>query len=71
MKNPFEAYGKRFSENKFFQKMSRHARDIGLKVVYTALLLFYAYRRSETPTWAKSIVIGVLGYLLSPFDAIS
>ena len=70
MKNPFEKYGKQFSENKFWQKMRRHARDIGIKVVYAALLLFYAYRRKETPVWARSIILGVLGYLLAPFDAI-
>jgi len=38
--------------------------------VYTALLLFYAFRRKETPTWAKNIIIGVLGYLISPIDFI-
>ena len=41
-----------------------------MKTVYSALLLFYAYRRKETPTWAKSIVLGTLGYLISPFDAL-
>ena len=34
------------------------------------MLLFYAYRRKETPTWAKSIVLGTLGYLIAPFDAL-
>ncbi len=39
-----------------------------MKTVYTALLLFYAYRRPETPLWAKNIVIGALGYLIAPID---
>ena len=42
----------------------------GTKGVYSALLLFYAYRRKETPAWAKSIILGALGYLLTPIDAI-
>lgn len=42
----------------------------GIKVIYTALLLYYAFRRPDLPGWAKTIIIGALGYLLSPFDAI-
>lgn len=70
MKDKFEKYRKDFSDEAFWQKLRRYARQAGLKAVYTALLLFYAYRRKETPTWAKSIVIGVLGYFLSPIDII-
>lgn len=32
------------------------------------MLLFYAFKRKETPTWAKNIIIGVLGYLIAPID---
>ena len=35
-----------------------------------ALLLYYAYRRRDTPLWAKNIVLGTLGYFLSPIDII-
>lgn len=31
-------------------------------------MLFYAYKRKDTPVWAKNIVLGVLGYFLSPID---
>ena len=41
-----------------------------MKVVYSALLLFYAFRRKETPLWAKNIIMGTLGYFLSPIDMI-
>jgi len=70
MANPFKKYSERFSESFFWKTLSRYARKIGLKTVYTALLLFYAYRQPETPGWAKNIILGTLGYLLSPFDAI-
>lgn len=43
---------------------------VGVKITYTAMLLFYAYNRSETPRWAKNIILGSLTYLLSPIDAI-
>ena len=70
MKDQLNRYKKAFSEHRFWKMLQERARQAGIKTVYTALLLFYAYRRKETPTWAKSIVLGVLGYLVAPFDAI-
>ena len=63
-------YKKQYSDEKFWQKMTRYAKAAGVKVVYSALLLFYAYRRKETPSWAKHIILGTLGYLIAPIDAI-
>lgn len=70
MKNPFKPYIRHFSENKFWKKISNFANQAGIKTVYAALLLFFAYRRKETPAWARRIVLGTLGYLISPFDAL-
>jgi uncharacterized membrane protein YkvA (DUF1232 family) len=70
MKNPFEKYTSLFTENILLKKIQQFAKQAGLKVVYSALLLYYAYRRSDTPIWAKRIIIGVLGYFISPFDAL-
>ena len=70
MKNPFEKYTSKFSENKLWKKLTSFAKQAGVKTVYSALLLFYAYRRKETPYWAKNIVLGTLGYFLAPIDAI-
>lgn len=70
MKNLFDKYGKLFSEDGLWTKIKNYAKKAGLKTVYTCLLLFYAYRRSETPSWAKNIIIGTLGYFLAPIDAI-
>ena len=70
MKNPFEKYARQFTENRLLNKIQHFAKQAGLKVVYSVLLLFYAYRRSDTPIWAKRIIIGVLGYFIMPFDAL-
>lgn len=43
---------------------------VGVKITYSAMLLFYAYNRTATPKWAKNIILGSLAYLLSPVDAI-
>ncbi|MEP7324234.1 MAG: DUF1232 domain-containing protein, partial [Saprospiraceae bacterium] len=42
----------------------------GLKLLYTTLLLYYAFRRSDLPVWARTIIFGAIGYLLSPIDSI-
>jgi len=70
MKNPFKQYKKSFSETKLWTKLTKYAKQAGLKLVYSALLLFFAYRRKDTPSWAKNIIIGVLGYFLAPIDLI-
>lgn len=53
-----------------WRKLLKHSKAIGQKTIYTVLLMFYAFRRTETPRYAKGIIIGTLGYFLSPFDAI-
>ena len=70
MKNPFKKYKAVFSIGLFWKKLSKYAKRLGVKTVYTILLLFYAYKRKDTPSWAKNIVLGTLGYFLSPIDAI-
>ena len=70
MKKVIEKYKGRFSEIKLWSKLKRFARQAGVKTVYTVLLLFYAYKRKDTPGWAKKLIIGVLGYFLAPIDAI-
>jgi len=70
MKEVFKKYSSLFSEGKMWQKLKKQAKQAGLKTVYSALLLFYAYQRKDTPSWAKNIVLGVLGYFIAPLDAI-
>lgn len=63
-----DQYRKAFSEFDFWNKLKRFATNAGVKVVYSALILYFAYRRSETPGWAKRLIVGVLGYLVTPID---
>lgn len=62
------AYKKKFSENQLQDLLLSKAGILGSKLIYSALLMFYAYKRSETPIWAKNIILGSLGYLISPID---
>ena len=70
MENPLKKYNSSFSVSNLWIKLTKFAKVIGVKAVYSILLLFYAYRRKDTPRWAKNIVIGTLGYFLSPIDAV-
>ena len=55
---------------RFLRRTGRLAKAAGLQTIYTALLLYYAYERKDTPRWAKKSILGALGYLLMPLDAI-
>ncbi|WP_116124877.1 YkvA family protein [Lewinella sp. IMCC34183] len=59
-----------FTPKRFWARLGSIARAAGTKTVYSALLLYYAYERKDTPAWAKRTILGVLGYLLMPLDAV-
>ncbi|NND06944.1 MAG: DUF1232 domain-containing protein [Saprospiraceae bacterium] len=57
-------------EIKFLNLLKAIVRKASIKTIYVGLLLFHAYQRTETPLWAKRMVLGTLAYLLAPIDAI-
>ncbi len=57
-----------FKERQLWNKLKRFAQSAGVKTVYSVLLLFYAFQRKDTPSWAKNIILGSLAYFLSPLD---
>lgn len=63
-------YSKTYSENSFFDKILKTAQKAGINVIYAGLLLFYTLQKPRTPGWAKTTIIGALGYFISPIDAI-
>jgi uncharacterized membrane protein YkvA (DUF1232 family) len=65
-----QKYTKAYSENELFEKIKKFAKVAGIKVIYLALLLFYTLQQSSTPKWAKSVIIGALGYFIFPLDFI-
>ncbi|MBT8221499.1 MAG: DUF1232 domain-containing protein [Bacteroidia bacterium] len=66
----YKKYIPNFSEIKFWNTIKDRANRLGQKTIYSTLLLYYAFRRKDTPVWAKNIVLGVLGYLITPIDFI-
>ncbi|MFD0694518.1 YkvA family protein [Paenibacillus sp. GCM10027628] len=63
-------YEKHFSNNGFWDKLKKGAKDAGIKVIYSGLLLFYALESKKTPLKAKVQIYGALGYLILPFDLV-
>ncbi len=66
----FMSYKDKFSREKFVEKISRIAKRAGAKLVYAALLLYYTLENDKVSFKDKAIIIGALGYLISPLDVI-
>lgn len=59
-----------YSEEKFWNKLARYGKKAGAKVVYYALLLYYAMQSPNVSKTDKMLIIGALGYLILPLDVI-
>ncbi|MBR1687055.1 MAG: DUF1232 domain-containing protein [Prevotella sp.] len=66
----FMSYANKFSQTDFVEKISRIAKRAGAKLVYAALILFYTLQSDRVSKTDKAIIIGALGYMISPLDVI-
>ena len=66
----FMSYSGKFSSKGFVEKISRIAKRAGSKLVYSALLLYYTLQSKSVSVKDKAFIVGALGYLISPLDAI-
>ncbi|MBP3790366.1 MAG: DUF1232 domain-containing protein [Prevotella sp.] len=64
----FMSYANKFSQNDFVEKISRVAKRAGAKLVYASLILFYTLQSDKISMKDKAVIIGALGYLISPLD---
>jgi uncharacterized membrane protein YkvA (DUF1232 family) len=63
-------YGSEYSDEKFWRKFGQFAARAGNSLMLSALTLYYTLQDKDTPKWAKTIIIGALGYFILPMDAI-
>lgn len=70
MKKTDSEMERHYSEQRFWSKLKSSASKAGKLAVQHSLELYYALNESETPTWAKSVIIGALGYFILPADAV-
>ena len=66
----FMQYANKFSKTGFVEKISRIAKRAGAKMVYAALVLYYTLQSDKVSVKDKAIIIGALGYLISPLDVV-
>ena len=66
----FDAYRSYFSDPNLWSKLKNVAKKAGVKVVYSALVLYYVTRDPKVPTSEKLKIFGALGYFILPIDLI-
>ena len=59
-----------YSDDSFWIKLKKYAANAGKDVIESALKLYYALQDSDTPKWAKTVIIGALAYFILPTDAV-
>ena len=60
-----------YSADGFWSKITGKAKKLGKDLIIKALILYYALQDPDTPAWAKAVIVGALGYLISPFDLVA
>ena len=66
-----QVYEKQYSEEKFWIKIANVAKNAGIKVIYMALLLYYALDSTSLSVKDRALIIGALGYFILPLDLVS
>jgi uncharacterized membrane protein YkvA (DUF1232 family) len=66
----FMSYANKFSQSDFVEKISRIAKRAGSKLVYAALILYYTLQSDRISKADKAMIIGALGYMISPLDVL-
>lgn len=59
-----------YSGERLWRTLKKVAAAAGRKTLLSALVLFYCLKDKDTPTWAKGVIVGALGYLILPADLI-
>lgn len=59
-----------YSGPRLWAKLRKVSKILGKNAVLTALTLYHCLRDSDTPTWARGVIVGALGYLILPADMV-
>ena len=64
------SYANKFSQSDCVDKIANIAKRAGAKLVYAALILYYTLQSDKVSAANKALIIGALGYMISPLDVI-
>ena len=70
MEYNYKKFRGRYSESRYWQKLSDLPRSVGRELAMQALLLYVVLTDERTPLWAKGLAAGGLVYLILPLDAV-
>ena len=59
-----------YSGPRLWAKLRKASKVLGRNAVLTVLTLYHCLRDSDTPTWARGVIVGALGYLILPADLV-
>lgn len=60
-------YGKHFSKGAFWSVIQKFKSK--LPFLRDVIAMYYCFLDDESPIWVKGLIIGALGYFISPVDA--
>ncbi len=63
-------YERHYDEDSFWKKLKHVASNVGSKVLYPALQLYFLLQAKDVPVKAKTLIVGALGYLILPTDLV-
>ena len=63
-------YARNYSDNSFWNKVLNIAKKAGIKIIYLALLLYYALNSNNLSLRDRATIYFALGYLILPVDLI-
>lgn len=66
----YDHYSNQYNQKKLIEKVKKSAIKGGKKLIYAVLLLYYTLQKENVPLKAKAVIIGALGYFITPFDII-
>ena len=66
----YQKYEKEYSEGSLWNTVKKWSSKLGEEAIYNVCLLYYLAKSPNLPTSEKMKVLGVLGYLILPLDAI-
>lgn len=66
--NELRKYADNYSEEDLLHKISKFGAHIGLELLYKAAQLWCVLQKPEVPAKDKALIMGALGYLITPLD---
>ena len=63
-------FERHYNEDKYWQKLKKFSGKWGEKLLYPAMVLYCLLKSSDVSLREKTLIIGALGYLILPLDAV-